>query len=317
MKRTERATLETVAKLSGYSVSTVSRVLSGSLRISPETRREVIRCAARCSYRINSRNVALITHDVGNYFSLMLSKLFKELERQDLRPFVISRLTLELLEEIPIRGAISLLSDEGLEHFWGAHYNWPLVCINTPPCRLENVFSVSCDDTRAITEAVQRLHTLGHRRIGKVCLKTPETNWNVSRRDQCFAALAEEFGFEAFSLNVSFMDFTATLKGLRQLLDNRVTAVISTSEMVTPLLAQAVELLRVPVPEELSIIAWSTGEFDGFYSGWETFRQDYETISYTAVKTLQTLFSGGVPGEADQKIAYLIHSGTSLAAPAG
>ena len=111
------------------------------------------------------------------------------------------------------------------------------------------------------------------------------------------------------------MDFNETLKALRQLLDNRVTALISTSEMVTPLLAQAVELLRISVPDQLSIIAWSTGEFDGFYSSWETFRQDYDTISRKAVKTLQTLFAGGIPREADQQIAYRIHSGCSLAPP--
>lgn len=315
MKRKKRATLETVAKLSGFSISTVSRVPSGSLRISPETRREVIRCAARCSYHIESRNVALITYDVENYFSLMLSHLFKELEHQELRPLVISRSTLELLEEIPIRGAISLLSDEGLEHFWGAHYNWPLVCINTPPLRLENIFSVSCDDTQAITQAVKRLHALGHRRIGKICLKTSGSNWNVYRRDQCFTSLAAEYEIIPFSFNVTFMDFNEILKVLRQLLDNRVTALISTSEMVTPLLAQAVELLRISIPEQLSIIAWSTGEFDGFYSSWETFRQDYDTISRKAVKTLQTLFAGGIPKEADQQIAYQIHSGCSLAPP--
>ena len=85
--------------------------------------------------------------------------------------------------------------------------------------------------------------------------------------------------------------------------------------MVTPLLAQAGELLRISIPEQLSIIAWSTGEFAGFYSSWETFRQDYDTISRKAVKTLQTLFAGGIPKEADQQIAYQILSGCSLAPP--
>lgn len=74
-----KTTLKDIAFETGYSISTVSRVLSGSNKISGKTKNEIIRCAERLHYPFDKRqvippnkselNVALLTdfHEVEFY----------------------------------------------------------------------------------------------------------------------------------------------------------------------------------------------------------------------------------------------------------
>ena len=78
MQKNKRTTLQDIAEHTGFSVATVSRVLSGSPRISDDTRRKIIRCADMYNYRMKCKNVAMLTLGYGLYFSNMLTALQKE-----------------------------------------------------------------------------------------------------------------------------------------------------------------------------------------------------------------------------------------------
>lgn len=61
-----KVTLKDVASASGYSISTVSRVLSGSDTISLEVREHVIRCAEKLNYPFRKAKIPLYTNGVRN-----------------------------------------------------------------------------------------------------------------------------------------------------------------------------------------------------------------------------------------------------------
>ena len=77
--------LADIAKKTGYSIATVSRVLSSSSsRISPETRREVLNAARSLGYRKETRNIAILIGDYGfpSYFGYILQPLCYELRKR-------------------------------------------------------------------------------------------------------------------------------------------------------------------------------------------------------------------------------------------
>ena len=90
MQKNKRTTLQDIAEHTGFSVATVSRVLSGSPRISDDTRRKIIRCADMYNYRMKCKNVAMLTLGYGLYFSNMLTALQKEFLNREINQLIRS-----------------------------------------------------------------------------------------------------------------------------------------------------------------------------------------------------------------------------------
>src|SRR2546425_1077107 len=60
-QRTEKARIQDVAKLAGVSGATVSRVVTGSDRVSPELRTRVLKAASELKLELNGKGKAKIT----------------------------------------------------------------------------------------------------------------------------------------------------------------------------------------------------------------------------------------------------------------
>ena len=314
MSKNEQPTLTQIAKLSGYSIATVSRALAGSPRISAATRKKVLLHARQCFYRPRCRSIAIVTHGFENYFSFMLEALHAELLKRGYRVWVIPESMLALLDEISIQGVISLLSENGLEKIWGTYHACPLLCINTGHNRLERLFSVTCNDEKAVTDSIEKLYRSGHRLIGKIGVKYLNNNFNATRRDVCFQKLAAQLNFTAFSedcLNDNYEVFGA----IRYLLDQNITALICTSEILVHPVLHALSMLRVRIPEELSVITWSTSREDA--PDIETYVQDYSGIAETAVQMLTVLSGGDTPPQGEVQIDYHNFPGHSIGRAAG
>ena len=264
MSKNEQPTLTQIAKLSGYSIATVSRALAGSPRISAATRKKVLLHARQCFYRPRCRSIAIVTHGFENYFSFMLEALHAELLKRGFRVWVIPESMLALLDEISIQGVISLLSENGLEKIWGTYHACPLLCINTGHNRLERLFSVTCNDEKAVTDSIEKLYRSGHRLIGKIGVKYLNNNFNEI--------------------------------------------------LVHPVL-HALSMLRVRIPEELSVITWSTSREDA--PDIETYVQDYSGIAETAVQMLTVLSGGDTPPQGEVQIDYHNFPGHSIGRAAG
>lgn len=178
-------TLKDVAKLTGFSASTVSRVLSGNPRISEQTRRLVLRGVGKTGYRMNdvarslktrkTHTVGMIVPQLGDEFFMKVARgVEEELNRNGFHLLICNshesaaqeRQRIDLLIQKRVDGLVLIPSTGS-----GSH----LRVINRAgiPCvlvdRLVRGFKadmVVVDNKRGACEAVKRLVAGGDNRIG-------------------------------------------------------------------------------------------------------------------------------------------------------
>lgn len=312
-------TLKEIAERTGFSIATVSRALAGSPLISGRTRREVLACARETGYRNEAcREVAVIMPDViyGAYFGPLLHLLQEELRRNGFVPLVFSTLELPVLEKMQFCGAISLLAHNGLEAYWGARHTIPLVCINTRPRHLDGIFTVGSNDEQGMRLAVGHLIQLGHRRIGRLgggYSFGDRTNWNSYARDLAFRDLMAEHGLSA-ELRVA-VEAQSVPEAVRQLLDMGVTAVILLNEGMELEVMHALRLLKIRVPEALSVVGWSSGEVAPYLEPSLTnLEQNYVELVRRGCEIFQKLLNGE-PVAGDVLVDYRFRVRSSTAPP--
>lgn len=120
-----KVTLKDIAKDTGYSVSTVSRVLNGSNKISDETKEEILESAERFNYltpRVRNAekekttlNIALIAsgfHE-GEFYIAFYHGINKAATRNNVRLFLHSMLD-------PFNQVTEIIRDIALDHYDGA-----------------------------------------------------------------------------------------------------------------------------------------------------------------------------------------------------
>ncbi len=199
-------TIEDVARLADVSIGTVSRVLNGTKRVSPQTRARVLAAIDQLQYsrnaaahRLRSRSTksaALIMSHLANPtfgpiitgieetlsdhgYTLMLCDSNQSAQREAQHVGTVAQERIAGLIIIP-----STLSGAVLEPLFRRHV--PIVCLDR---RLHDVSidTVILDNRRAARMATEHLLNLGHRRIGLITsmMSTP----GIERREGFVHAL--------------------------------------------------------------------------------------------------------------------------------
>ncbi|MDG6109724.1 LacI family DNA-binding transcriptional regulator [Dactylosporangium aurantiacum] len=184
-----RPSLAQVAALSGVSVKTASRALSGEGYVAVETKARVQSAADELGYRLNrtarelrrggntSTLVGLLSGDLANpFYSRLASGLERELRMHGLQLITAStdenpewegRLTDSLLER-RVRGLVvaSTMAEHGHLAAERRHGS-PFVFVDRPPVNL-TADAVLLDNRGGAKRAAEHLLERGHRRIGIV-----------------------------------------------------------------------------------------------------------------------------------------------------
>ena len=156
-----------IVRETGYSTATVSRALNGSSWVAERTRLKILEAARKTGYLRSERTVTLVVPNISidYYYKYMVSELETMLRFAGFRMELIPVRDLEMIEEHR-PSVISIVSEDGLERYWGKKYEIPLVCINTAPRHLEGIFSVHSNEEQGMNMLLNHLYSLGHRRIG-------------------------------------------------------------------------------------------------------------------------------------------------------
>lgn len=314
-----RPTLHQIALKTGYSTATVSRALAGSSLIPADTRQVIISCAREVGYRFDScRQVAVIVPKLGtrDYFGSLVNILSDELEKYELVPVMISLQHLSLLEQLPFCGAISLLSNDGFEAYWGERHIMPLVCINTSARHLDGIFMVGSNDEQGMGAAVEHLLALGHRRLGRLggshSFNCPG-NWNSYARDVSFRRLMAEHRLPEDLLAVG--GGSNMIESVKSLLDRKVTAIIALNEGEELPIYHAANILGKKIPRDLSIINWSENIVAPYMiPPLTSLQQNYGMLVYQACRLFRRLLAGEVIA-GDILVDYNFIIGGSTAPP--
>jgi DNA-binding LacI/PurR family transcriptional regulator len=306
MPKTSKATIRDVAARAGVSHQTVSRVINGVERVSPETRQKVEQAIAELDYRPNAlaREMALgRAHTLAclspNLTDYTLASIIEGATGEAYRHgyYLISASAPEestfanLVDEL-----VASRRTEGLiviNPYIDARYqhvptNVPLVFVGSRP-RGGAIRSVTLDDKGAGRIATQHLLELGHRRIA---LLTGPLAEDCSRDRQAgYESALQEAGLNPDPDLILEGDWSATsgYNAIRRWLDSGAsfTALFAQNDRMAVGAIHALQEAGLHVPQDVSVIGFDDMPLASYFAPpLTTMRQDMLAIGVEAARLL-------------------------------
>ncbi len=309
-------TIRDIAKFSGCSVTTVSRVLNDHPDVSEETRRKVMTVVEQYGFMPNANakhlkkqsdsSIAIIVKGTKN---LLFADLVEEIQTllleagQDAAVYYLDEdanevaYALKLCRERRPRGFLFLGGD--LEQFRGnfAPITVPSVLLTNSAEELgfENLSSVTTDDEQAAEQVIDMLVSLGHRNIGVLGGNSSSSQISYRRLMGCKRAcerLHIPFDLEQQCEQCRYSMPDAYAAGERLLLRRPdLTAVFALSDVMALGAIRAFCDMGKRVPEDISVVGYD-GVVTGQYSlpRLTTIRQDTKQLAEQGVDSLLRAF---------------------------
>lgn len=281
----KKATIKDVSELSGFSITTISRVLNGNYPVKNETRNKIMQAIEELDFSRNStaRNlrtkksnlVGLVVADINNpYYSRIAKKiddgLFEkgynllvcntdESEKKEKR--ILSALQDKDVDAIVISPAAKNI--ETLRKLNNSGTKVVLIDRNMGILDIPFVGSDNFSESKILTEY---LIQNGHRKI----MFVSGTDTAVTAQDRLFgykAALQENsISFEESSIVKGYYKqedaYENTMKFLKENKRNQnpYTAIFSSNNLMTIGIIQAIQELNLKIPEDISLVSF--GQLD-------------------------------------------------------
>ena len=279
-----RTTIHDIAKASGLSPSTVSRVLTNNPHVSAEAKRKVEEAISKTGYVPNGlarglvtrrRNlIAVIVPEENNPFYIDILSAINEVAAQnDMSAILVTqnengrRTTVERVLEMGIDGFIHLgaLENDSIIPML-AQTETPFVLVNRllPGVQADKVLFDNHHSGFAVTEYML---SLGHRRIAYVY--GAPSSFSSWEKYQGYVDALRKHGLQLDDRLVAngLLDYDTSYRAMLKLLDERhrlgFTAVVCGSDYMALGVRQAILERGLRIPEDLSII----GMDDVFYAG--------------------------------------------------
>jgi LacI family transcriptional regulator len=276
-------TIRDVARLSGVSQMTVSRVINDSERVSPETRRRVEQAISELGYipsrlarglsRQRTGTLSVIVPDVANPFFTAVVRAAEEVARRadyhvilcDTRAdLTVERDVIEELIAHRVEGVvIAPVSDRSATHLRRlAEFGVPFVLID------RTVPGVDCDvvlgdSSGGARQLVEHLLSLGHRRIGFI-VESDDVSTARDRRAGYEAALtAAGIAVDQALVAHAAPDPSGGSAGMARLLEleQQPTAVFTVNNLVALGAIEAVRAAGLEVPDDVALVCFDDIEF--------------------------------------------------------
>lgn len=304
-----------VAKYSGVSTATVSRVLNNNCTIRPSTRKKVEEAIEAIGYKLpESKNmvrvvekklVVVLVPNIGDsYFSSILNGIITSLPNDVYQ--VVLRSTqgdisvegtyLDMLEEGQISGVISLcpIFDPLTNLDRIARLPW-VICSNY--LKNSGASVVSIDYEQAAKDAVLYLLSKGHRKIALV--NSSENNIQAQQKTSGYIAAMKRAGVSVDDSFIQLMtsdDYKSGELSARRLmtLSTPPTAILAASDQLAIGVVKAILGMNKMIPEDISIIG-----FDGlpiseiFEPSITTITQLLSEIGTTSANEIKKRIYGG------------------------
>jgi LacI family transcriptional regulator len=320
LKPSATVTIKDVATHSGVSSMTVSRVINGSERVSPDTRRRVQEAIAELGYvpsrlargliRQKTGTLALIVPDVANPFFTLIVRGAEEVARRagyrmilcDTRAdLTIEREVIEEMIAHRVEGiVIAPVSDRSKGHLQRvARFGVDFVLVDRTVRGIESDVVVG-DNAGGARRLVEHLIALGHRRIGFIT-ESDEVSTARDRRLNYEAALVFAGLTPDPALTVtSTVDPRGGRDGMQKLLelDERPTAVFAVNNLVAVGAIEAVRAHGLEVPDDVAIVCFDDIEYASrLYPFLTVMAQPAETLGTLGTQLLVERVEGRAPDQ--------------------
>ncbi|KZZ85103.1 LacI family DNA-binding transcriptional regulator [Bacillus sp. SJS] len=313
-----RPTIKDVARDSGVSVATVSRIVNGLPGYSPETRKKVMKVIEDLGYKPNAvaRNlvsrktstIGVLLPQLSSHFAAKLLQGIED-EAHNRRYSVVVCNTdsngkrtqdyLELLREKQVEGilfASELLTDEYAETLQG--FGIPAAVIATTS-HVPSIPFIKVDDEAASYSAVQFLIENGHQRIGMISGTKHDPISGIPRIKGLKKAFSENgIPFEEELIEYGDFGFRSGYEAMERLYRSNpeLTAVFAASdEMALGILSFCYEK-GMKVPDDLSVIGYDDTDIATMsIPPLTTVHQPIQEMGTDAVRMLMKMIDGNQP----------------------
>lgn len=305
-------TIKDIARESGYSVSTVSRVLNHRSDVSPNAKKKIEEVVARYNFvpnnnakhlkQNNSRSIGVLVKGISNMLFASIVEEIQQMIGRTEYTLVVSYLDEDAneVEEAELlcrdRKPIGLLFLGGNpENFKKgfSHIGIPCVLVTNRASQMEyaNLSSVATDDIAAGKRAVDALFDAGHKNIGILGGDVEKSYTSCQRLLGCKESFAEhgmalnpETCYEKarFSYDSAYRAMGRLMKKYPQ-----VTAVFAMSDIMAIGAIRALRDMDYRVPEDISVVGFDGTDLAEYYNPkLATIKQQYKTLATRSVKIL-------------------------------
>lgn len=305
-------TIKDIARESGYSVSTVSRVLNNRRDVSPEAKKKIDEIVAAHNFVPNNNAkhlkqmvtktiLVLVKGNSNMLFASIVEEIQKTVEKTK---YTVSIYYLDELEN-EVEQAINLMRERkplgmlflgGNPQFFKKEFNQiriPCVLVTNQGTQMafDNLSSVATDDVEAAMCAVDFLIKQGHKRIGILGGDTVVSHTSKQRLEGCKKSFKKNglaYKPEECYEKARF-SYESAYKAMNRLLDRElgITAVFAMSDVMAIGAIRAVRDRNLEVPEDISIIGFDGIPLADYYNPkLTTVKQQYQILAARSVEIL-------------------------------
>lgn len=309
-------TIRDLAKLSGYSLGTVSRALNHQPNVSPKARERILALAQQYGFEINanaqnlkkqnSDSLLVIVKGSANELFARMVEVTQALAAQEQCPLLVDYID---EEENEVRRAMKLSRERkplGILFFGGTaqnflsdymHLSLPTVLVTNSAKGLPfgGLSSVTTDDIAASRTVCAFLVNSGHRRIAVIGGDLEVSEISRNRLEGCRRALAEA-GLEVAAYRAARFSFEGGYRAMEKLLAHRkgITAVFAMADVMALGAMRCIHDHGLRVPEDISVAG-----FDGLPYGQysiprlTTVAQSAQALAETGYRVLREQIATG------------------------
>jgi LacI family transcriptional regulator len=305
-KASVHPTLSQVARKAGVGTTTVSRVINGGDRVSPDTLARVRRVietlgympshAARTLKGERTKTIGLVIPSIADPFFSSLAEAAQAIARANDSLLIVTttgndpRAEIESLNVLISHRADGLLivpansHGQALRDLLG-RIRVPVVAIDRPVVG-SSIVSVVADNLEGSTAGTQHLIDHGYKRI--VCLTGESTLYTIRKRISGYQAAVESAGLP-FLLDTSITDYNSAEFAIKNLLSakNPPDAIFCTKNSTTIYAFEVLQRLNVSVPQTMGLLGFDDFELaSGLRPSISVIQQPVEEIGRQAAEAL-------------------------------
>lgn len=305
-------TIKDIARESGYSVSTVSRVLNHRNDVSPDAKKKIEEVVALYNFvpnnnakhlkQNNSKSIGVLVKGISNMLFVSIVEEIQQMIGKTEYTLVVSYLD-EDADEVEEaerlcreRKPLGLLFLGGNPDYFKkgfSHVDVPCVLVTNRANDMEfaNLSSVATDDIAAAKCAMEALFAAGHRDIGILGGDIEKSYTSHQRYIGCRQSfkehglsLKQETCYEKarFSYDSAYRAMQRLLKKYPQL-----TAVFAMSDVMAIGAIRALRDMNYRIPEDISVIGFDGTALAEYYNPkLATIKQQYRTLATRSVEIL-------------------------------
>ncbi len=305
-------TIKDIARESGYSISTVSRVLNHRSDVSPDAKKKIEETVEKFHFvpnnnakhlkQNNSKSIAILVKGISNMlFASIVEEIQQMIEKTEYT-LVLSYLD---EDEDEVEQAILLCRERkplGLlflggnpeyfeQKFEGVDVPCVLVTNRADKMNFANLSSVATDDIAAAKCAVDALFDAGHKKIGILGGNLENSHTSRQRFRGCLESFSEHdvvFDVEHCYEKVRF-SFDSAYRGMQRLVEKYpdVTAVFAMSDVMAIGAIRALRDKGYLVPEDISVIGFDGTTLAEYYNPkLATVKQQYKILATKSIEIL-------------------------------